>query len=124
MFLRRPTARLLWLAACVLGFAPQETLLASPSLDIALTSGTFRGVTNPNGTDAWLGIPFAQPPIGPLRFKAPLRITQPLQGIQDASKFGDACPQPPSSILGANMSEDCLFLNVCYMTIEYLVRGY
>ncbi|KAG9314834.1 Alpha/Beta hydrolase protein [Chiua virens] len=75
-------------------------------------SGTFRGVVNANGTDAWLGIPFAQPPIGPLRFKAPVHITQPLQGIQDTSRFGHAYHQPPSSRLSANMSENCLFLNV------------
>ncbi|KAF9231006.1 alpha beta-hydrolase [Melanogaster broomeanus] len=60
----------------------------------------------------WFGIPFAQPPVGSLRFKAPLPITQSLQGIQDASQFGDACPQLLGSSLGANMSENCLVLNV------------
>ncbi|KAF8434092.1 alpha beta-hydrolase [Boletus edulis BED1] len=110
--MRRPSVRLLSLAACLFGAASHRTVLADPSLDVTLTSGKFRGVTNSNGTDAWLGIPFAQPPIGPFRFKAPVPISRPCQGIQDASQFGDACPQPPSSILGANMSENCLFLNV------------
>ncbi|KAF8123482.1 alpha beta-hydrolase [Boletus edulis] len=110
--MHRPSVRLLSLAACLFGAASHRTVLADPSLDVTLTSGTFRGVTNSNGTDAWLGIPFAQPPIGPFRFKAPVPISRPCQGIQDASQFGDACPQPPSSILGANMSENCLFLNV------------
>ena len=113
MFVRRPSFRALSLAACLFGAASYETALGVPSLDVTLTSGTFRGVANSNRTDAWLGIPFAQPPIGPLRFKAPLPITQPSQVIQDASRFGDACPQPPSSTLGANMSENCLSLNVC-----------
>ncbi|KAF9234218.1 Alpha/Beta hydrolase protein [Melanogaster broomeanus] len=81
-------------------------------LDITLTSGTFRGVANTNGTDSWSSIPFAQPSVGSLRFKAPLPITQPLQGIQDASQFGDACLQPLLFSLGANMSENCLVLNV------------
>ncbi|KIJ67043.1 hypothetical protein HYDPIDRAFT_109031 [Hydnomerulius pinastri MD-312] len=84
----------------------------SSLLDVTLTSGTFRGVTTTNGTDRWLGILYAQPPVGSLRFKAPLPITQPLQGIQDASEFGDVCPQPPATSLGANMSENCLSLNV------------
>lgn len=122
MFMRLPSVRALSLAACLFGVTSHETALVAPSLVVNLTSGTFRGVANSNGTDAWLGIPFAQPPIGPLRFKAPLPITQPLQAVQDASQFGDACPQPPSSSLGANISENCLSLNVCSMAFECLVK--
>lgn len=120
MFAGRPFIHLLSLAGGLFGAIFPETVLAASSLDVNLTSGTFRGVSTSNGTDAWLGIPFAQPPIGPLRFKAPHPITQPSQVIQDASQFGDACPQPPSSILGANMSENCLFLNVCSTILECL----
>ncbi|ETW81383.1 Carboxylesterase [Heterobasidion irregulare TC 32-1] len=88
-------------------------VLASPShLDIVLNTGTFRGVTTTNGTEKWLGIPYAQSPVGNLRFKAPLAIQQPFRTLQEASTFGDACPQPPSDDLGASMSEDCLVLNV------------
>ncbi|KAI0267680.1 alpha/beta-hydrolase [Gloeopeniophorella convolvens] len=76
---------------------------------VSLTSGTFRGLTT-NGTDRWLGIPFAQAPVGSLRFKAPVAITQPVEGVQDALQFGHACPQPSSA--GAPMGEDCLSLNV------------
>ncbi|KAJ7116492.1 alpha/beta-hydrolase [Mycena epipterygia] len=84
------------------------------SLDVSLTIGTFRGVRTPNGTEKWLGIPFAVPPVGPLRFKAPVPISKPLPGIQNASVFGNACPQPPNSIadLGAPVAEDCLYFNV------------
>ncbi|KAA1469629.1 alpha/beta-hydrolase [Dentipellis sp. KUC8613] len=64
-------------------------------------SGTFRGVATPNNTERWLGIPYAEPPVGSLRFKAP-----------NATSFGDACPQPPSDSLGAPTGEDCLFINV------------
>lgn len=81
---------------------------------VALTSGTFVGTTSVlNGTDRWLGIPFAQHPTGVLRFKAPVPIAQPSPDIQQAVVFGSACPQVPSNILGAPMAEDCLFLNVC-----------
>ncbi|KAJ6570086.1 alpha/beta-hydrolase, partial [Mycena vulgaris] len=75
--------------------------------------GTFRGVATTNGTETWLGIPFTEPPVGPLRFKAPVPIS-PLEGVQNASAFGNACPQPPSALasLGAPVSEDCLYLNV------------
>ena len=85
---------------------------ASPSLQVRLTSGTFRGLSIPNGTERWLGIPFAEPPIGPLRFKAPVPITRPPAGIKLAESFGDACPQIPDPTLGVSQSEDCLTLNV------------
>lgn len=83
--------------------------LIAPSPLITLSSGTFRGLSV-NGTDRWLGIPYAQPPLGPLRFEAPVPISLPLVGIQDALKFSHACPQPPTT---APISEDCLYLNVC-----------
>ncbi|TBU25305.1 alpha/beta-hydrolase [Dichomitus squalens] len=88
---------------------------ASPVSDplvIHTPSGTFRGVATANGTEQWLGIPFAQPPIGSLRFKAPVPLINRSTSIQDASTFGNACPQVPSTSLGAAQSEDCLFLNV------------
>ncbi|TBU25308.1 alpha/beta-hydrolase [Dichomitus squalens] len=82
------------------------------TLDIHTSSGIFRGVATANGTERWLGIPFAQPPIGSLRFKAPVPFVNRSTSIQDASTFGNACPQVPSTSLGAPQSEDCLFLNV------------
>lgn len=87
--------------------APSSTL-------VHLTSGSFQGITEgaPANTDKWLGIPYAQPPVGSLRFKAPVPITTPAAGVKNATQFGDACPQSPSSSLGAPVGEDCLFLNV------------
>ncbi|KAL5503975.1 hypothetical protein ACEPAH_8047 [Sanghuangporus vaninii] len=87
-------------------------LWAAPnSLVAETTSGSFQGVLTSNGTEKWLGIPFAQPPVGSLRFKAPVSISTVSDSIQDASTFGNACPQLPGD-LGAPMSEDCLYLNV------------
>lgn len=85
---------------------------APSTLQVQLTSGTFQGLSVPNGTERWLGIPFAQSPVGPLRFKAPVAITKPAPGIQAAASFGDACPQIPDPTLGVGQSEDCLTLNV------------
>ena len=55
------------------------------------------------------GIPFAAPPVGELRWKAPQPVI-PWEGVRDADKFG------PSPIAGMGMqrdaSEDCLYLNV------------
>ncbi|KAF8969134.1 alpha/beta-hydrolase [Flammula alnicola] len=90
-------------------------VLGSPAItpvDVKLKTGIFRGISTPNGTETFFGIPFALPPVGSLRFKAPVPITQASDGVKDASMFGNACPQPPSSGLGAPIGEDCLFLNV------------
>ncbi|KZV64422.1 alpha/beta-hydrolase [Peniophora sp. CONT] len=84
--------------------------LAAPVVDLDI--GPFRGTTA-NGTDIFLGIPFAQPPVGRLRFVAPQPITTRTNGVRDAVQFGNACPQPPNvTSLGAEIGEDCLFLNV------------
>ena len=54
------------------------------------------------------GVPFAQPPVGALRFRAPEPV-KPWKGLRDATRFGAAALQP-----GVNFatSEDCLFLNI------------
>ncbi|EIW63971.1 alpha/beta-hydrolase [Trametes versicolor FP-101664 SS1] len=99
----------LYASVCTLFLA---AFAAPVSLDIRTTSGTFRGLSTGNGTEKWLGVPFAQPPVGSLRFKAPVAITNASRTVKDAFTFGNACPQEPSSSLGAPLSEDCLFLNV------------
>jgi len=85
---------------------------AASTVDVALKTGVFRGVSLASGLDKFLGVPFAQSPIGNLRFKAPVAITQTSNAVHDASAFGDACPQPASSTLGAPIGEDCLHLNI------------
>ncbi|KIJ34545.1 hypothetical protein M422DRAFT_119272, partial [Sphaerobolus stellatus SS14] len=66
-----------------------------------------------NGFEAWLGVPYAQSPVGNLRFRAPVALTKPFSGVQDATAFGSACPQPASgNTAGVGISEDCLFLNI------------
>ena len=69
-----------------------------------------------NGVRRWLGIPYAAPPVGELRWKAPQPVTA-WPGRRDASRFGHVCPQRPNAITGnpdrtISGSEDCLYLNV------------
>ncbi|KAI0081105.1 alpha/beta-hydrolase [Panus rudis PR-1116 ss-1] len=98
--------------ALLLGiYAPPLTFAAPHALEVKLTSGTFLGSTS-DGIDKWLGIPYAEPPIGELRFRAPVSISRPRLGTTNASNFGNACPQVPSDDLHAPISEDCLYLNV------------
>ncbi|PPR05964.1 hypothetical protein CVT24_004628 [Panaeolus cyanescens] len=101
---------LLVLGAAVPALAAPGTTTAN--LDIKTTAGIFRGVLSPNVTEKWLGIPYAQQPVGNLRFRAPQPITSPPNGVQDASTFGNACPQPPLAILNAPIGEDCLHMNI------------
>jgi para-nitrobenzyl esterase len=59
----------------------------------------------------WLGIPYAAPPVGALRWKAP-QAAAPWTGSRDAGKFAPHCAQPGGSFGTASTSEDCLYLNV------------
>ncbi len=61
----------------------------------------------------FLGIPFAAPPIGELRWRPPAPV-QPWDGVKETTQFSPACPQPAAADPGGslNMSEDCLYLNV------------
>ena len=82
--------------------------------EVEVTGGRLAGVSA-NGIVSFKGIPFAAPPVGALRWKAP----QPVKtwtGVKQASTFGASCMQDPNfaKIFGtsAPLSEDCLYLNV------------
>lgn len=81
--------------------ATAATLIAAPA-------GSLRGTVE-DGVNAFRGIPFAQPPVGPLRFRAPERL-KPWSGVRDAGRFAAAAMQKAQP--GARVSEDCLYLNV------------
>jgi para-nitrobenzyl esterase len=59
----------------------------------------------------FLGIPFAAPPLGPLRWRPPAPV-RPWQGVLQAEAYSPACAQLSSLQSGASESEDCLYLNV------------
>src|SRR6516225_10109664 len=73
--------------------------------------GPVRGVTA-GSIDEFLGIPYAAPPTGNLRWRPP----QPpagWQGVRDATAFAPSCPQQPGLFAPSGaFSEDCLYLNV------------
>ncbi|CAG2116502.1 unnamed protein product [Medioppia subpectinata] len=64
--------------------------------------------------DVWLGIPYAQPPIGELRFRKPLPVRQPWEQPLEATQWPPACYQVKihQDYYNTNMSEDCLYLNI------------
>ena len=80
-------------------------------------AGTVRGIEGA-GVRAFLGVPFAQAPVGDLRWRAP-RPVEPWTGVRDATRLGSDCTQAigRKAILGGGGglvvgSEDCLYLNV------------
>src|SRR2546423_15660732 len=87
------------------------------SATVETAYGAVEGTSAENGAVGFYGIPFAAPPVGELRFKAP-RPPEPWTEVRTAATFGPWSLQPPPGIGSAiggeesGMSEDCLTLNV------------
>lgn len=64
-----------------------------------------------SGVRAYLGIPYAAPPVGELRWQPPQPPAR-WSGTRDGTAFGDRCAQPLSPLSPESANEDCLFLNV------------
>jgi para-nitrobenzyl esterase len=73
-------------------------------------TGWVRGHSDKNGTLSWKGLPYAAPPVGELRWKAP-QDAIPWEGVRKAKKFGNPAPQK-LPVMGYFGSEDCLYLNI------------
>ena len=86
---------------------------------IATASGTVVGFVDALGSHAWMGIPFAAPPVGELRWRAPQPAPN-WSGDLQALQAGNLCPQYASQLSGDGDAptggvtgvEDCLYLNV------------
>ena len=77
---------------------------------IALPAGQVQGPRERRRTE-FLGIPYAAPPIGALRWRPPAPVV-PWGGVLDASAYSSPCAQLPSLTGTASEQEDCLYLNV------------
>jgi len=74
-------------------------------------SGPVRGSVTSAGVREFLGIPYAAPPVGNLRWRPPVPHA-PRFAPLEATQFANHCPQPLSPFGIASVTEDCLFLNV------------
>ena len=87
----------------------------SEKLNVKTRYGTFVGFVDERGVQTWLGIPYAQPPVGKLRWQDPQPL-QPSDKTVDAKKFGAAAMQIVDPTENASsysiQSEDCLTLNI------------
>ncbi len=109
----------LLLLACGRGAPPPPAVpIADPTSKRTLNSGEVVGFVGSYGSHVWLGLPFAKPPTGELRWRAP-RPPEPWSGTREALAHGSPCPQFASLLGGVEAlrgsvvgSEDCLYLNV------------
>ncbi len=114
------------LAAAMLAWLLGPALGASPAVERRISLGVVVGEAT-RGTLAWKGLPFARPPVGALRWRAPVDA-EPWAAARPAQAFGPACASTGTlagpglnnryddtiaSSLGRTVgSEDCLYLNV------------
>ena len=93
--------------------------VADPQSRRTTKLGAVVGFLDRTNTHAWLGIPYAQPPVDDLRWRAP-RPPTPWQGTREALQFCSPCVQIGGPLAGVPKdqfskvvgSEDCLYLNI------------
>jgi para-nitrobenzyl esterase len=115
-------------ASVVLTLASGGTAAAAGSQSVAssdhaggpiatVEGGAVRGETE-GGVSAFRGLPYAAPPTGHLRWRAP-QPPAAWRGVRDATRYAPSCPQKPSLFAPPGpQSEDCLYLNVSTPTLR------
>jgi len=95
-----------------------ETLGSTPAVSswtgsevVHTLYGDVKGFADQNHTWVWKAIPFAKPPVGDLRWKAP-QDPEPWEGIRAETQFSEQGIQPDPVTRQIVGSEDCLYLNV------------
>lgn len=113
----------LFLTSCALlmalnNFAQKEQMIENPIVETQ--QGKLSG-SHESGLYHFKGVPFAQPPLGELRWKSP-QAPKAWKGVRSANKFGPRAMQRPifddMQFRSDGMSEDCLYLNIWTPTIE------
>jgi para-nitrobenzyl esterase len=97
------------LLAMIMALAPLAASAATARTDSGLVRGAQAG-----GVVAYEGVPYAAPPVGPLRWREPQPVAA-WRGARPATAFAPACPQLGVSMPGEpppRTDEDCLYLNV------------
>jgi para-nitrobenzyl esterase len=90
--------------------APAVRASAASGPVVGTANGAVQGVAN-GAVDEFLGIPYAAPPVGALRWQPPQPAAS-WSGVRDATQFAPHCPQVAGPFGQASTSENCLFLNV------------
>ena len=112
-------ARLGWVGlgvpfACAGMALAQTQYVAAPGAVVEVDSGRLQGSEPAPGVRAYLGIPYAQPPVGALRWQPPQPVAR-WAGVRAALEHESPCPQQDAGWNtrdAARGAEDCLHLNV------------
>ena len=95
--------------SCILSLGQAVTSAAESDPIVTISTGQLRGILTSNGVASFKNIPFAQPPVGNLRWREP-QPAKAWTGVRDATKMGPMCHQNDNPQLPH--SEDCLQLNI------------
>jgi para-nitrobenzyl esterase len=109
------TRGILLLAAATIGLASADSVAhaqaSAPTSIVHAPAGDLQGLAA-DGVGQFLGIPFAAPPVGDLRWQPPHDAPHWQQTLQ-ATKFANTCVQPQRGVFASpSNTEDCLYLNV------------
>lgn len=109
-------------SGCGLGGDGERASLPPDPSVVRTADGLVRGVATLDKRN-FAGIPYAAPPVGPLRWQPPQPVA-PWQGVRDATKAGPRCLQGESGEVefGKQTDEDCLTLNVWTPAPENTLR--
>lgn len=103
------------LTACARSAQVSGDVLAPRTPTVSIDAGSLSGAIDSSGVPVFRGIPYAAPPVGDLRWRAPAPLSH-WTGLRAADRLGKNCvqAQPYSDIdpFAAGVSEDCLYLNV------------
>lgn len=105
-----------WQRAFVIGLHAFSASVAQAQVQsrVRTSNGVVEGTTEA-GVQTWKGIPFAAPPVGPLRWRAPQPVA-PWTHVRLAKSYANDCMQVPfpsdAAPLGTPPAEDCLYANV------------
>lgn len=105
-------------AAMLMANGASAQISAPPAPAVTIVTGILTGAwaDSSSGVAVFKGIPYAAPPVGPLRWRAPVAAAA-WTGARDATAYGFACPQEDllKALFGVDLgpqNEDCLSLNV------------
>ncbi|KAI1385545.1 alpha/beta-hydrolase [Hypoxylon trugodes] len=98
-------------AAVLLVLCQLYCLVVAVDSTVELSCNRYSGYSTPNGVSQWLGIRYAAPPVGDLRFEPP-QDPPCSKATQDATQHGKVCLSTDDSPPSDTTAEDCLFLDV------------
>lgn len=101
------------LLGCSVAIASGQEQGCTPT--VHLKNGSYYGLRNAfYGQDMFLGMPYAQPPLGPLRFNNPVPLNSTWSDMRNATQYSPECYGYGSDdwVYGNLLSEDCLTINV------------